>query len=133
MNREGNPQEWLYAAEKDQRAAQHLLDADDYEACAFHCQQAVEKLLKAIIVKQTGKRPVHTHDLRTLMDNISGIEIASEMRDKVSDIGSYYVGSRYPLDAVDPEIFIHPLAEKAVERMDEVFQWFLTKINFKSE
>ena len=133
MSREGNPREWLRTAESDKRAAEHLLDAGDYEACAFHCQQAIEKLLKAIIVKQTGKRPIHTHDVRSLLEEISGLEISVEMKDMVSDINGYYVGSRYPLDTVDPGVFVKPLAEKAVEQTAEVFKWFLTRINFESE
>jgi HEPN domain-containing protein len=42
----------------------------------------------------------------------------------------HYVGSRYPLDVVDPGAFIRPLAESAVQKTDEVFEWFLTRINF---
>ena len=60
MSRESDPLEWLRYAEIDRRAAKHLLEAGEYETCAFHCQQAIEKLLKAVIVKQTGQRPVHT-------------------------------------------------------------------------
>ncbi|MGQ0604767.1 MAG: HEPN domain-containing protein [Anaerolineales bacterium] len=57
MSREKDPREWLHYAENDQRAAKALIEAEIYEHCVFHCQQAVEKLLKAIIVKQTGDRP----------------------------------------------------------------------------
>lgn len=42
MSREADPKEWLRYAESDRRVARHLLEAGDYEACAFHCQQAVE-------------------------------------------------------------------------------------------
>lgn len=41
--------------------------------------------------------------------------------------------ARYPLDAVDPGFFKKPLAESAVKRTDEIFEWFLAKINFESE
>jgi HEPN domain-containing protein len=55
--------EWVAYAERDRRAARHLLESGDYEACALHCQQAVEKLLKAGIVSQTGERPPYEHNL----------------------------------------------------------------------
>ncbi len=132
MSRETSTKVWRRSAESDRQAAKHLLDAGDYEACVFHCQQAAEKLLKAVIVKQAGKRPPHTHDFRALLDLISGIETV-EIEEAVSSVGSYYVGSRHPLDAIDPSIFHRSLAESAVQKMDKVFEWFLAKINFDNE
>jgi len=133
MNREADPQEWLRYAENDRQAARHLLEAGDYETCAFHCQQAVEKLLKAVIIRQTGQRPRHTHEMNALLEQLGDFEIEPEMAQSISGIGVYYVGTRYPLDVVDPGIFIRPLAESAVQRMEAIFKWFLTRINFDKE
>lgn len=133
MSREGNPQDWSNAAERDRLAAQHLLTTGDYEACAFFCQQAIEKLLKAIIVKQTNFRPPHIHSLRLLIERITEIDIPSEIVETVASIDAYYVGSRYPLDAVDPDKFVRPLAEAAVQSADKVFEWFLARINFNNK
>ncbi len=130
MNREADPQEWLRYAEVDRQAAKHLLDAGDYETCAFHCQQAVEKLLKAIIVKQTGERPPYAHDLLTLLKKISGTEVQESIAEAMNAVDSYYIGARYPLDVVDPGTFKKPLAEKAVHQTEEIFTWFLTRITF---
>ncbi len=130
MSREGNPQEWLRAAERDRLTAQHLLTADHYEACAFYCQQAIEKLLKAIIVKQTNQRPPHIHSLRLLLEKIAEIDLTSEIIEIAANIDAYYVGARYPLDAVDPGKFVRPLAELAVQNTNEVFEWFLARISF---
>jgi HEPN domain-containing protein len=133
MSRENNPQEWLRYAENDRQAAIKLLELGFYEQCTFYCQQAVEKLLKALLVLQTGRRPVHTHDLSALLEKITGIESSEEIARAISDIDGYYVGSRYPLDTVDPGFIIKPLAEKAVQRTGEVFQWFSARVNFNSE
>jgi len=130
MSRETEPREWLRVAEVDHRAAKHLLDNADFEACAFHCQQAVEKLLKAIIVKQTNQRPPYVHDLLTLLRKVGGLTVDEEIAQAIGLVDGYYAGSRYPLDAFDPDIFTKPLAESAVRQMDEVFQWFLTRITF---
>lgn len=56
IDREADVREWLAYARADQQAANALFEAGLYSACAFHCQQAVEKLLKAAIVAETGKR-----------------------------------------------------------------------------
>lgn len=130
MNREGDPKEWLRYAENDRSAAQHILAYGDYENCAFHCQQAVEKLLKAIIVKQTGQRPPHVHDLLTLLRKIKGLQITEDLERAIGRIDAYYVGSRYPLDVVDEGAFKRPLAEAAVQQTEALFQWFLAQINF---
>ena len=129
MSRETNAQEWLRYAESDRQAARHLLDSGDYAACAFHCQQAVEKLLKAIIVKQTAERPPHVHDLFTLRKQIKDVETTDEIKELIVDIDSYYVGTRYPVEVVDPETFVRALAQSAIEKMDRVFEWFSTQFN----
>lgn len=46
-------QEWLRKAESDIAAARILVaeKLDDYQVAAFHAQQAVEKLIKAYLVR----------------------------------------------------------------------------------
>ncbi len=61
-------QQWLRKAESDLAAAEVLLHAEalDYSACAFHCQQAAEKFIKALLVeRQIEFRK--THDLEHLV------------------------------------------------------------------
>jgi len=132
MSREGDPQEWLNYAERDRRIAHLLFSNAEYEASAFHCQQAVEKLLKAVIVKQSGQRPPHTHELRALLDKINLIEIPIELADQVGNIGAYYIGTRYPFDVVDPLAFTAPVTDSALRSMEEIFRWFLTRISFSN-
>ena len=48
-------EEWIEAAKKDLKGAEILLEATGVEELvAFHCQQAVEKYLKAFLIKETG-------------------------------------------------------------------------------
>ncbi len=60
--------QWLYKADEDLNAVKTLLEipSKDYFISAFHCQQAVEKYLKAFLVKnqiEFGK----THDIDALL------------------------------------------------------------------
>ena len=61
-------QQWLKKAELDLETARILLDAemDDYFPCAFHCQQAAEKFIKAFLVCQQVEFR-KTHDLEELL------------------------------------------------------------------
>jgi HEPN domain-containing protein len=56
--------ELLERASDDLRAAEVLLDATDLpdSMVGFHCQQAAEKSLKAVLASR-GRRFPHTHDL----------------------------------------------------------------------
>lgn len=58
---------WQTAAERDRRSAELLLVADppELETVAFHCQQAIEKLLKGFLVL-AAKRVRKTHLLKEL-------------------------------------------------------------------
>jgi HEPN domain-containing protein len=69
VSSEEDVREWMAYAERDRRAARHLLESGDYEAYVLHCQQAVEKLLKAGIVSQTGERPPYWHNLSSPLNS----------------------------------------------------------------
>jgi HEPN domain-containing protein len=56
--------EWLKKADLDLQLAEYLQveDAPFYEAIAFHSQQATEKYLKAVLVKNQVESP-ETHNI----------------------------------------------------------------------
>jgi HEPN domain-containing protein len=117
---------WLTYAEADLRAAEHLLESGDFMASAFHCQQAVEKLLKAIIVAETGERPPYVHNLRLLLEQIETIEVPENVVRRTVEIEPHYVGARYP-GIVDPEFYNRRNVERLLENTFEVYRWFLAR------
>ena len=61
MNLDTDVRAWLEYAEADRRSARNAMAAADYRDVAFHCQQAVEKALKAVIgVSHRSTSPVCT-------------------------------------------------------------------------
>lgn len=124
-------QEWLAYAEADRASAHNALQMADYRDAAFHCQQAIEKLLKTVIVAETGQRPPYVHDLRTLLRRIRQIAIPRELARAISDMDIYYTGTRYP-GVLDHEMFTQERISSLVAQMEEVFQWFLRRVNFES-
>lgn len=97
-------EEWLSKAEADLKAAQILAAAEthDYFTCAFHCQQAAEKFLKAYLVRhQIEFRK--THDLDQLLALASQAEPA--LQEELASCGwltPFGVEFRYPGD--QPEV-----------------------------
>lgn len=67
--------EWVAKAEGDFRTAGRELqvqDAANYDAVCFHSQQAIEKLLKALLISK-GTVPPRTHDLVALDQMLAGV------------------------------------------------------------
>lgn len=96
-------EDWLRRAESDYKVAL-LLGSDEasgfFENACFHCQQAVEKLLKALIISG-GKRFKKVHDLNELSEDLEGlgVPIGNALSDEDRDIlNPYYIGGRYPGD-----------------------------------
>ncbi|MHB0946371.1 MAG: HEPN domain-containing protein [Sedimentisphaerales bacterium] len=90
--------QWLVVAESDFRAYTILAGEDVPPAIAvcFHCQQYVEKLLKAVLTLNGIESP-KTHDLRSL--GISVCQYVADMKaliDKADELTIYGVETRYP-------------------------------------
>ena len=131
MSREEDVEEWLAYAEADRKSAHNAMKMRDYRDAALHCQQAVEKLLKTVIVAQTGKRPPYQHDLRTLLRKVRGLSIPEELARRISDLDIHYMGTRYP-GVVDLEFYTEENVTELMAWMEKVFQWFLTNTDLGS-
>lgn len=66
------------------------------DGIAFHCQQSIEKYLKARL-QEAGLPVERTHDLVKLVDQLKGIEpLWQSFRAAFNDINDYAVHFRYP-------------------------------------
>ena len=94
-------EEWIHFVEADIKAIKKLIeDPSLSQIAAFHCQQAVEKLFKALIEDKLEKTP-KIHDLGKLygmiLDNDPGINIQID-ENVLSEINDVYIDTRYPPD-----------------------------------
>lgn len=95
---------WLMRARDDLGAAHKLLaEPDPFPAtAAYHCQQAAEKALKALIASTDTPVP-KTHDLRALIERCVAVdETLSVLRDACDELTPFATEFRYPTDAPDP-------------------------------
>lgn len=92
--------QWLARAESDWSTIE-ILTASDHcpaEAVCFHCQQYVEKLLKAFLTLKGIETP-KTHDLRRLIQLASPFESKlAELAEESDALTVHGVQSRYPGD-----------------------------------
>jgi HEPN domain-containing protein len=96
--------QWIDRAAKDLDAAEHLGQQPDrfQYIVAFHCQQAVEKYPKAVLVWRQIEFP-KTHDIRKLLEALAVPEpqLAQALGD-ADLLTPFGVEGRYPGDA--PEL-----------------------------
>lgn len=119
---------WLDSARGDLAAARHLLEEDDffiYRIPAFHAQQAVEKVIKALLTRLQIDFP-RTHDVQRLqrllppsvsrLGSLTGLDVLS----------GYAVDSRYP-DQM-PEHVTEDEARHAVALAEEAWKAAVTDL-----
>jgi len=92
-------QEWIRKAEGDFATAQRELQAQEnqnYDAVCFHCQQCVEKWLKACL-QESDIFFSRTHDLTQLLNLLQGIDPSWEStRLQLDTLTVYAVELRCP-------------------------------------
>jgi HEPN domain-containing protein len=95
---------FLALADRDIRAFRKLSDDQeiDDEVVGFHAQQAVEKCLKAVLVKHRVEQR-KTHDLQLLIDLLIQNNLPSPpLCEGIDALGPFAVELRYDLMATEP-------------------------------
>ena len=94
--------QWIAKARNDILDADNNLSAKQVpcDTVCFHCQQAVEKLLKAMLSAK-GVPPPRTHDLLALLELVLPfVPQMDNLRDCLVILIPYSVATRYPDDNV---------------------------------
>ena len=91
--------EWIKKAEGDYHTAEREINVDinpNWDGVCFHCQQAVEKLLKALLQKQKIKFSM-IHDLGELLRPCVAIyPVLNELKDDLEWLTIFSIEFRYP-------------------------------------
>lgn len=91
--------EWISKAEGDYLVARREIRARgerNYDAVCFHCEQAVEKYMKAYLLKKGVDFP-KTHNLIELHELCLALDGSFEIqRDLLLELNQYGVRYRYP-------------------------------------
>lgn len=127
MNGEADFQEWIRYADDDLEAARVLFDAGRYAMCAFHCQQALEKILKATIVRATKHRPPYTHNLRDLAAHLPELLIPDEIGRILRRADPHYRATRYP-GLADSSEYTRVNVQKLFEQTRTAYEWFSNRL-----
>jgi HEPN domain-containing protein len=116
--------EWYDKATMDLGVAKHLLETyypKPIEIICYHCQQAAEKAIKALIIFYGAEGGIpKLHDLSFLLNQIKNkVDIEEKYYDYADTLSPYGVAVRYP-----NELFLEERhAKEAVQLADEILQW----------
>jgi HEPN domain-containing protein len=95
---------WLSKGDSDlAEAARCAASIGPYDTGCFHCQQAVEKYIKAALTNR-GEIPHRTHDLGILIAKLATVEPSLRLaRPDVTALTDYAVQLRYEADFWPPQ------------------------------
>lgn len=117
---------WLTKARESLDDARASLKNHRYGLTAWCCQQSLEKLLKAAVIKLKNKRPRKIHDLLPLLRE-SGLDLPEEKVVEIAKISKFYFLVRYP--DLNKKFFATPqIAKTTLETTKEIFLWIEKKL-----
>ena len=94
---------WLEYADENLRSARLLLDSELFNPCLQNVQQAVEKMLKALLVEST-KKIKKTHSINELVNILDKHGLNVDITEDDCDLlDSIYLPSKYPLGSILPD------------------------------
>ena len=116
--------EWLELAEMDYGVAMHLFEnymPKPLEIICYHCQQAAEKAIKAVVISKDVQGGVpKSHDLSFLLRQIKNyVQIEEKYYDYADALVPYGITIRYP-----SELFLEERhAKEALQYAHEILDW----------
>ena len=108
---------WWRQAKEDLKSAEVNFENNIYYVCAFLCQQSIEKGLKALLLKKTGKiRKIH--DLVILAKSA---ELPVTRLANLKEMSLAYIYVRYP--DVKQSIDLRKKAAQFLDTAKETLKW----------
>jgi len=120
---------WSERAQYDLETANVMLDTKRYLYVAYMCQQAIEKLLKAIIAQQ-GKENMPIHNLNRLAQiaDVAG-EMDAGKLEFLAELTPYSIEARYgDFKESLSEIINEEKARQVYWKTQEIFRWLSARI-----
>lgn len=122
---------WLDIAEYDLETAAAMQASRRYLYTVFMCQQALEKLLKAIYLQQTGEEAPRTHNLLQLYELLDLPE-NSDYLQILGQLNAYYIKGRYPTYKQKLSAMLDQKSSQfLLTKSEEIFEWLKSHLPLK--
>ncbi|HAO22764.1 MAG TPA: DNA-binding protein [Desulfobacteraceae bacterium] len=118
---------WLECAVYDLETGKSLMKSNRFPYALFLAHLALEKVLKALVVKQTGEHAPYTHSLIKL-SIIAKIELTEEKTDKLAEYTDFHIEARYPDEKKSfYDKCTEDFASEKFAEMEEFYTWLIRK------
>ncbi|RME75413.1 MAG: HEPN domain-containing protein [Chloroflexi bacterium] len=122
---------WLDIAEYDMETAAAMQESGRYLYTVFMCQQAIEKLLKALYIQQYGQEAPRTHNLLLLVSKLN-LPAKSSYLQIMGQLNAYYIKGRYPTYKQKlTQLLSRQNARELLQDSQEIFQWLKSFLSVK--
>jgi len=121
---------WVSLAEYDFETAKAMMKSKRYIYVVFLCQQTIEKLLKALYVKEKNETPPYTHNLIRLIESLTiSPRVSESQKELLEYLNSYYFQSRYSeyFEKLSKSIPAQR-AKSLLKRTEELYKWLISLI-----
>ena len=85
---------WLKSAQEDIITAESLFKTQRFLPCLFYCHLFIEKIIKAIIIKNTKKDAPYGHKLSRLAKS-TNLPFAQKQVNLLNDLTAFNIKARY--------------------------------------
>lgn len=124
-------QYWFESAEYDMSVVDALYQTGKYPYALFIGHLALEKMLKAMVVKSTRKHAPYTHSLTLLASQLS-FQIPQKTVKKLARFMEFYFEARYPDEQKNfYQKCTNEFAKEKLQEIREVFTWLKEKLQKK--
>ena len=116
---------WKKSGELDKKTSEDLFRSKNYVGCLFFVHLYLEKTLKGLVQRVTGKTPPFTHDLLVL-GKIANLNITKMQEEHLSVINTFNIKARY----ADYKFAFYKKAtreftDKYLKIAKELYEWYL--------
>ncbi len=123
MDKQEKVEYWLDISDYDLETARAMFFSGRYLYVVFMCQQAIEKIIKALYIHISGQEPPKTHNLAFIFQK-SGLKASQETLNFLNLLTAHYIQNRYPeYKSRLSTVLDKNKARQYLKQTEEVYQW----------
>ena len=131
MDKEQLIEYWIKSSEMDMKTMNHLFETADYHWALFIGHLVIEKLLKALYIKNKDINVPRIHDLARICV-LSGVILTDEIEDTFDLITTFNINARYP----DYKLAFYnkctrDFTHQSIKKIIEAREWILNQLTKK--
>jgi HEPN domain-containing protein len=119
---------WVDSAKHDMTVAEHLFEKGDYSWCLFVGHLVLEKMLKAIYIRDSQRIPPRIHDLVRLAESTKLI-LDKEQKEFLFEVNTFNIEARYPDEKSKfYELCTNEFTTENFTKVKDMYQWLKSQI-----